>query len=166
LRAAEIPAGGRGLCDVNTPVPFFCKSFITYNSHFFLFFSQSQKASYKRLSEIEYLSRELTARLRRERAEYGLSLPPSGTADTGGPNLLTLQVHFRIIIERSSRSSSSSITSTSTSTSTSCSNTTTTTTTTSINNNPEMYLQCEKVWAAGIGRSRRGQAESVLGPLY
>lgn len=54
-------------------------------------YAQSQKASYKRLSEIEYLSRELTARLRRERADHGLALPPSGAAADGGPNLLTLQ---------------------------------------------------------------------------
>ena len=56
-------------------------------------YAQSQKASYKRLSEIEYLSRELLSRLRTERAEHGLALPPSGAAGVadGGPNLITLQ---------------------------------------------------------------------------
>lgn len=54
-------------------------------------YAQSQKASYKRLSEIEYLSRELTARLRRERADHGLALPPSGAAADSGSNLHTLQ---------------------------------------------------------------------------
>ena len=41
-------------------------------------YAHAQHASYKRLAEIEHLSRELMQKLRQQRVEFGISLPPSG----------------------------------------------------------------------------------------
>ena len=41
-------------------------------------YAHSQHASYKRLSEIDALSRELLSKIRQQRVELGLALPPPG----------------------------------------------------------------------------------------
>ena len=46
-------------------------------------YAHSQHASYKRLSEIEHLSRELLQKLKQQRTEFETFLPPPGAALVG-----------------------------------------------------------------------------------
>ena len=59
-------------------------------------YAHSQHASYKRLAEVEHLSRELAQKIRQQRVEFGISLPPPSAAGppgqpAAGPSLLVLQ---------------------------------------------------------------------------
>ena len=54
-------------------------------------YAHSQHASYKRLAEVEHLSRELTQKVRQQRVENGISLPAAGHLPATGPSLLVLQ---------------------------------------------------------------------------
>ena len=54
-------------------------------------YAHAQHASFKRLSEIEYLSRELSNKLKQQRLDHGLHLPAAGSKESAAPSLLVLQ---------------------------------------------------------------------------